>query len=129
MEDVEKIISLVENSYDEIKPIYESIQHLSEKIKSIAIDKEVLELEAKLLERIIVTSKTIEEWHEYVKSLIKEMNSMIAIDIVFVMFVEDKELRVDIFWCKRAEEDLKKLYGRLYKNKNKLRITHISVNR
>lgn len=97
VEDVEKIINLVKNSYKEIKPIYEAIHDLSEKIRSIAIDKEVLELEAKLLERIIVTSKTIEEWHEYVKSLIKEMNSIITIDIVFVMFLEDKELRVDVF--------------------------------
>ena len=32
---------------------------------------------------------------------------MITIDIVFVMFLEDRELRVDVFWYKRAEEDFK----------------------
>jgi len=122
VEDVENIINLVKNSYEEIKPIYEAIQSLGEKIKSIAIDRKVLELETQLFERIIVTSKTIEEWHEYVKSLIKEMNSMITIDIVFVMFLEDRELRVDVFWYKRAEEDFKSYIEGFIKTKISLEL-------
>ncbi|MFN3976843.1 MAG: EAL domain-containing protein [Aquificaceae bacterium] len=105
--DVKRLADLVENSYEEIKPVYEAIKKLGEKVKSIAIDKDILELEAQLFERIIVTSKTIKEWHEYVKSLIKEMNYIITIDIVFVVFLEDKKLEVDVFWCKLADEDLK----------------------
>ncbi len=122
VEDLENITSILKDSYEELRPIYEIIQHLGEKIKSIAVDKEVLELEAKLLERIILTSKSIEEWHEYVKGLIKEMNSIISIDIVFVMFVEDKELRVDVFWYKRAEEDLKNYMESFIKSKISLEL-------
>lgn len=122
LEDVGKIVSLVENSYNEIKPIYEAIEHLSKKVKSIAIDKEVLELEFKLLEKIILTSRAIKEWHEYVKDLVKEMNSIIPIDIIFVLFLEDNEIRVNVFWYKRVEGDMKDYIEDFIKSKISLEL-------
>ncbi len=140
IEDVENLHKSIEDSYRELKPVYESLQHLGERIKSIAIDREILDMEAKLLERFIITSKTIKNWHDYVKNLIDEMNQIIPIDIVFTLFLEPEVLKVEIFWYKKADERTERYIEAFIKSKitlelpvsllmgRQLRIMHHTVN-
>ncbi len=122
VEDVESLLRRTEISYKELKPIYESLQHLGTRIKLIAIDRDILDTEAKLLERFIITSKTIKNWHDYVKNLIKEMNSIIPIDIVFSLFLEPDVLKIEIFWYKRADEETKNYIESFIKSKVSLEL-------
>jgi len=53
LEDLKKISQYLEVPYKELEHLYLSLNKLSEKIRQIAIDKDILELESKLLEKFI----------------------------------------------------------------------------
>lgn len=122
LEDLGNLYSLADRTYSELKPVYESLRHLGEKLKSIAVDKEILEMEAHLLERFIITSKTINNWHEYIKTLMFEMNSIMPIDIIFSLFLEPDRLRIEIFLYKTPDEPTKNYIEAFIKTKVSLEL-------
>ncbi len=93
--------------YDELKPLYRALEALTKKIKDIAVDKEILKIEANILERFIITSTTIKEWEEYLSSLLKEINKIVKINLFFTLFIENNSIYVKVFWYYKPEDRTK----------------------
>ncbi|MDQ7083267.1 MAG: hypothetical protein Q9N34_10280 [Aquificota bacterium] len=79
---------------------------MAEKIREIAIDKDILELEINILERFIITHQFIKDWKEYISSLLVDINKVTDVKLVFSIFIEDSHINTEVFWLKRADDDL-----------------------
>ena len=87
------------SSFDEIERIYEKVEHLSDKLHDLAVDKDLLEFEIQLLERFVITSEVVRDWHEHVNSLLREINAIMPVYNLFSIFkVGDDLLQVEVFW-------------------------------
>jgi len=85
--------------FEEFNEIFHHISLLVDRLKHIAVDKDILEFEVKLLERFIITSNVMRDWREFVKELLLEINSIIdAYALLTIFRVEDESYEWEVFW-------------------------------
>jgi len=109
---------LIDLKFEEFNQIYKGVGGLSARLRDIAVDKDVLEFEIKLLERFIITSEVVKDWKEHVFNLLIEMNKIIKVYNVFSIFIQDESLiEIEVFWKGEPTEKTKKLFDKLiYQN-------------
>lgn len=96
------------DSFQEFDKIMDGLNHLSAKLKNIAVDKDILEFEVKLLDKMVITSDIIKDWKEYIKDLLHEINIVLPVHCLITIFkTEDEFYEVEIFWLGKPEEKLK----------------------
>ncbi|MBR9882770.1 MAG: bifunctional diguanylate cyclase/phosphodiesterase [Oceanospirillales bacterium] len=85
--------------FKELNSIFAQVSHLASKLHSIAVDKDLLEFEIRLLEKCVITSEVVRDWREYVNALMLDINQVIQIYTMFSIFKVDEELfDLEIFW-------------------------------
>jgi len=88
-----------DSGFVELNRILASIGDLSEKLHDIAVDKDILKFEISLLERFVITSEVVRDWHQYLAQLIEDINQVLAAHMLFSVFEIDEELfDLEIFW-------------------------------
>ncbi len=107
VEDVNRIGISEEVPYREFKKIEDSLKLLAARIKDIAVDRSILELETKILEKFIVTSELVNDWRKYVGRLLEDVNGIIELNVIFSVFIEGDTLEVEIFWLHNPTEEIK----------------------
>jgi len=86
-------------SFSELNEIVGKLKELSDKLKSIAVDKDLLEFEIRLLEKFVITSGVIKNWFEYVSLLLIKINKIITTYMLYSVFKgDDGVVEVAIFW-------------------------------
>ena len=104
----------IDLKFEEFNQIYKGVSGLSARLRDIAVDKDVLEFEIKLLERFIITSEVVKDWKEHVFNLLIEMNNIIKVYNVFSIFIQDENLiEIEVFWKGEPTEKTKKLFDKL----------------
>lgn len=92
----------IDFGFEEFSKVVDNISVLSDKIRSIAVDKSILEFEIKILDKFIITSEIIKDWKENVKNILQEVNNLIEAYAIFSLFKVDNEvLSLEIFWVKK----------------------------
>lgn len=87
------------HSFNELNRIQDSIISLATRLRSIAVDKDILMFEIGLLEKFVITSEVIRDWREYVEQLLHDINSILNAHVLFSVFQIDDELfDIEIFW-------------------------------
>lgn len=109
----------IEFPTSEFNEIYENIKELTSKLSKIAVDKEVLEFEIKLLEKFILTSEVIRDWKEHVKMLLIQINKIIPTITIFSVFKELEKYEVETFWMGSPSDSLKYKFEEIVKRKIK----------
>lgn len=85
--------------FRELNNILHKIEDLSLKLKNVAVDKDLLEFEIKLLEKFVITSDVVKDWREYIGRLLTDINQVIDAYTLFSIFKVDDELfDLEIFW-------------------------------
>lgn len=109
--DLRKIeLKRVDLAFEEFNKIKEELAQLVKKIRAVAIDKEILEFEIKLLEKFVITADVVKDWKEFIKNLLKEANKIFTIYSLFVVtIVKEENLAIEIFWIKRPADETKDL--------------------
>ena len=102
-------MSNAKDSFREFDQLMNGLNDLSSKLKNIAVDKDILEFEVKLLDKMVITSDVIKDWKEYIKDLLHEINIVLPVHCLITIFKTDEEhYEIEIFWTGKPEEDLKK---------------------
>jgi len=57
----------IDFGFKEFDEVANSINLLAKKVKDVAVDKEILQFEIKIMEKFIITSEVIRDWKENVK--------------------------------------------------------------
>lgn len=91
--------------FTELNQAFGSVNLLVEQLKDVAVDKEILEFEIRLLSKFIITSDIVRDWREFIKDLLLDINTiLVAHSLVTVFQVEDEGYELEIFWrCKVPE--------------------------
>lgn len=96
--------------FSELNDIAGKLREFSGKLKSIAVDKDLLEFEIRLLEKFVITSGVIKNWHEYVSLLLIKINKVITTYTLFSIFkVDEGVFEVAIFWLHEPSSQTKAL--------------------
>ncbi|WP_458735545.1 putative bifunctional diguanylate cyclase/phosphodiesterase [Zobellella taiwanensis] len=83
----------------EMNSIFGQVEQLADKLRNIAVDKDLLEFEIRLLEKFVITSEVVRDWREYVNVLMLDINRVLDIYTMFSIFKVDDELfDLEIFW-------------------------------
>ena len=85
--------------FKEMNNIFGQVEQLADKLRNIAVDKDLLEFEIRLLEKFVITSEVVRDWREYVNVLMIDINQVLDIYTMFSIFKVDDELfDLEIFW-------------------------------
>jgi diguanylate cyclase (GGDEF)-like protein len=69
------------------------------RLRTVAVDKDILSFEIGLLERFVITSEVVRDWREYVGRLLTDINSVLPAHTLFSLFKIDDELfDLEVFW-------------------------------
>jgi diguanylate cyclase (GGDEF)-like protein len=102
MADLTKLEAELENEehrFREFEDIFNEFTTFIGRIKGLAVGKEMLEFEIKVLERFIITSEAIRDWKDRVSYLLNEVNTVMQAYMIFCVFQIDEEAYdIEIFW-------------------------------
>ncbi|MFZ2855330.1 MAG: bifunctional diguanylate cyclase/phosphodiesterase [Rhodocyclaceae bacterium] len=99
--------------FDELNDILGGLHELVGKLRTIAVDKDILKFEVGLLEKFVITSDVVKDWREYVKQLISDINQVISTHVLFSVFKIDDELfDLEIFWLNPPSAATKEMLER-----------------
>lgn len=85
--------------FRELNDINRALDDLVVKLRSIAVDKDILKFEIGILEKFVITSDVVRDWRDYVGQLLLEINSVMTAHVMFSIFKIDDELfDLEIFW-------------------------------
>ncbi len=85
--------------FGELEDIFGEFSALVSRVRDVAVGREMLEFEIKVLERFIITSEAIRDWKERVSYLLDEVNKVMPAYALFCIFqVEDESYDIELFW-------------------------------
>jgi GGDEF domain-containing protein len=96
-----KALALVERDFGfvELNRIDQALRGLLDKLRNIAVDKEILSFEIGLLEKFVITADVVRDWREYVGRLLVEINCILPAHSMFSIFkIDDEMFDLEIFW-------------------------------
>ena len=94
------------SQFNELERIHRSITSLATRLRSIAVDKDILMFEIGLLEKFVITSEVIRDWREYVQQLLGDINRFLEAHVLFSVFqIEDDLFDIEIFWHQQPDEE------------------------
>jgi diguanylate cyclase (GGDEF)-like protein len=107
---------------DEVDNFSSAFEDFIQRVKKLAVDKEIFEFEIRLLERFIITSEVVKDWRYYLKSLIIEVNKLLYAPVFFAFFyVEDEVYDVEVFWYQNPSKDLQEHFEKIIEERVKKR--------
>lgn len=97
--------------FDEFRPVAHEVRQLTERVRSIAVDKEMLEFEIRLLEKFILTSDVVKDWREYVNRLLIDIDDVMPAYALFSIFkIGDDIFDLEVFWRYAPSDASKQLF-------------------
>jgi len=89
----------IDLKFSEVNAIISHVNELANKLKDIAVDKDLLEFEVQLLDKFIITSEVVKDWRDYIGELLGDINRVMPTYTLMTIFrVGDDHFEVDIFW-------------------------------
>lgn len=100
--------------FAELEAIYGEIGTLVGRIREVAVGREMLEFEIRVLERFIITSEAIRDWRERVSYLLTEVNKVMPAYSLFCIFqIEDENYDIELFWIRKPSEETRRSMEKL----------------
>ena len=95
--------------FREFDAVFDQVRHVALRLRTLAVDKDLLEFEIRLMEKFIITSEVVKDWHEYVKELLLEINHVLEAYALFCIFkVEEELFSLEIFWLHKPGDELRR---------------------
>lgn len=103
--------------FKELNQVVKHVDLMAHKLKNVAVDKELLEFEIKLLDKFIITSDVVKDWREYISDLLVEINKIMDTYTLMTIFrVGDDQFEVDIFWLGKPEKNVQEFFEEYINN-------------
>lgn len=106
----------IDLGFTEFNHIFEQVHSLGKKLQTVAVDKDLLEFEIRLLEKFVITSDVVRDWRKYICSLLVEIHPVLKAYTFFSAFKIDEELfDLEIFWVRPPSWETKATMERAIK--------------
>jgi len=110
--------AVVETGFAEFNETLSEVRELARKIRGLAVDKDILEFEIRILEKFVITSEVVRDWREYVSALLLEVNKVMEAYTLFSIFkIEEDLYDLEIFWRNEPPEITKTRVEKIVKQK------------
>ena len=97
--------------FDEVNAIIINVNELAKKLRTIAVDKDLLEFEVQLLDKFIITSEVVRDWRDFINELLIDINKVMQTYTLMTIFrIGDDQFEVDIFWHGIPEKEVKEKF-------------------
>jgi diguanylate cyclase (GGDEF)-like protein len=97
----------------EFDAMFAAFNSLIGRLRSVAVDKGILEFEIGLLEKFVITSDVVRDWREYVIQLLLDINQVVSAHVLFSIFKIDDELfDLEVFWTRTPAPETKAMVER-----------------
>ncbi|NMG31198.1 putative bifunctional diguanylate cyclase/phosphodiesterase [Aromatoleum evansii] len=97
--------------FSEFSPVATEVKQLTERVRSVAVDKEMLEFEIRLLEKFILTSDVVKDWREYVNRLLIDIDGVMPAYALFSIFkTGDDIFDLEVFWRYTPSTESRQLF-------------------
>jgi len=94
--------------FAEFNRIGREIQRLTERLRGVAVDRDMLECEIRLLEKFIITSEVVRDWRDYVSGLLVDINTVLPTYALFAIFLDEAgQAEAEVFWLHAPGEMVK----------------------
>lgn len=91
--------------FTELDGVLVAVDQFADRMRHLAVDRNLLEFEIRLLERFVITSDVVRDWRRYVCNLLREINTVLEVHGVFAGFVVgDRPAGVELFWFDPPDE-------------------------
>jgi len=91
--------------FDELNRLFGHLGELIEKLRAVAVDKDVLHFEIGLLEKFVITSEVVRDWGDYVAQLLQDINQVMHTPVMFSVFqVGGEALELEVFWSQPPDQ-------------------------
>jgi len=96
--------------YREFQVLNKSLKQLGDKLKHIAIDRDILDFEIQLLDKLVLSSELIKDWKQHICILMNEINYILPLYTMFVVFRTDdiEQYVIEIFWLGVPSQKIQK---------------------
>ena len=106
------------SGFAEFNQVLDEVGILVEKMKRVAVDREVLDFEIKLLEKFIITSEVVRDWKEHVVNILLEINKVMNVYALFSIFRIGEEMYdLEIFWRNMPTGKTRESFENIVKSK------------
>ncbi|MDA8383793.1 MAG: bifunctional diguanylate cyclase/phosphodiesterase [Betaproteobacteria bacterium] len=96
--------------FDELNRLFAQLGQLVEKLRAVAVDKDVLKFEIGLLEKFVITSDVVRDWEDYISRLLTEINAIMQTHVLFSVFqIDDEIFDLEIFWSQAPERTTREI--------------------
>ena len=90
--------------FTEMNSVIKDIDILANKLKNVAVDKDILEFEVRLLDKFIITTDVVQDWREFINDLLFEINKVMDTYTLMTVFrVGDDQFEIDIFLVRNPQ--------------------------
>ncbi|WP_298395701.1 bifunctional diguanylate cyclase/phosphodiesterase [uncultured Azonexus sp.] len=103
-----KALAVVQRDFGfvELNRIDQALRRLLDKLRGIAVDKEILTFEIGLLEKFVITADVVRDWREYVGRLLIDINTILPAHTLFSIFkIDDEMFDLEVFWYGPASQE------------------------
>ncbi|MBS1191968.1 MAG: diguanylate cyclase protein [Rhodocyclaceae bacterium] len=99
-----------DGGFVEFQRVIDAIGEMAEKMHGIAVDKDILRFEIRLLEKFVITSEVVKDWRQYISQLLEEINRILETHFLFSIFeVDDEVFDLEIFWHSPPSEETREM--------------------
>lgn len=99
-------LAAIKPGFDELDRLFARLGELVTRLREVAVDKEVLMFEMRLLEKFIITADVVRDWDEAIGNLLVEIDRVTPTHFLFSLFYkDDEEYELDIFWSRPASPE------------------------
>ncbi|QOR40745.1 bifunctional diguanylate cyclase/phosphodiesterase [Billgrantia diversa] len=115
VEDFRKLdVSHTQVGFNELNAAMQQVNALVDRLRNVAVDKDILEFEIRLLSKFIITSEVVRDWREFIKELLADINTIIqAHTLVTIFQVEDEGYELEVFWYREVAPETRTTFEAL----------------
>ncbi len=104
--------------FRDLNELFDGLKRTVQKLREVAIDRNILEFEIRMLERFVITSEIVTDWKDHIKLMLVEINKIMEAYCIFSLFVtSDETYEVDIFWRNTPSQKTKETIETIIKQK------------
>ncbi len=97
--------------FQEFDTVSREISQLTSRVRSIAVDKDMLEFEIRLLEKFVLTSDVIRDWRDYVIRLLLDIDGVMPAYALFSIFKTGEEaFDLEVFWRFEPTDEMRQMF-------------------
>ena len=97
--------------FHEFDAVVKEVGRLTQRVRSIAVDRDMLEFEIRLLEKFVLSSDVIRDWRDYVNRLLVEIDGVTPSYAMFSLFqVDGADYDLQVFWRHRPSESTRRRF-------------------